>query len=63
MQKFKKLSQTLLKAGLLFLIIFDFGIFLKAQNMEDSLNWLNTQNIKHFQNNLKPKKVRICFVY
>lgn len=45
MQKFKKLTQTLLKTGLLFVIIFDFGMLLNAQDMVDSLKLLSVKKI------------------
>lgn len=45
MQKFKKLTQTLLKTGLLFVIIFDFGMLLNAQDKVDSLKLLSVKKI------------------
>jgi hypothetical protein len=45
MQRFKKLTQTLLKTGLLFVVIFDFGTQLKAQVKENSLKLISVQKI------------------
>jgi hypothetical protein len=45
MQKFRKLTQTLLKTGLLIVIVFDFGIHLKAQEKVDSLKLLSVKKI------------------
>jgi hypothetical protein len=45
MQRFKKLTQMLLKTGLLFVVIFDFGTQLKAQVKENSLKLQSVQKI------------------